>query len=200
MRGARTMSQSQYLTYSQMHLIHSFRSATQDLAIWSLLLINCIARIESCTEPVYNRLHETAGDIYSSFSIFYGPKTAEQLINLLTGHIVSLKSLTEAILAGDQEKANELYFQLHQNAGDTASFLAALNPYWVKEQWYTLFERYLGMMYQQLLSVATGDFAKGVDIFDRTRYHTILMSDYLTDGIMQSLTIDPFQPAKAASK
>ncbi|MDF2655672.1 MAG: hypothetical protein K0R19_2146 [Bacillota bacterium] len=188
----------QYITYPQMHLIHSFRNASQDMAIWSMLLISCISTIESCTEPVYNRLHQAAGDIYGSFSIFYGPETAEQLINLLTHHIVSLKNLTEAILAGDQGRADELHRQWYQNAGDTAAFLAGLNSYWIEEQWYSLFQRYLNMMYQQLLSIATGDFEKGVDIFDRTRYHTILMSDYLSDGIMKSLTIDPFQPAKPA--
>ena len=116
----------------------------------------------------------------------------------MTHHIVSLKDLTEAILAKDEIRADGLHQQLYQNAGDTAAFLAGINTYWVEEQWYSMFQRYLNMMYQQLLSITTGDFEKGVDIFDRTRYHTILMSDYLSDGIMKSLTIDPFQPAKPA--
>ena len=186
---------SQYLTYQQMHLIHSFRSASQDMAIWSLLLISCITRHQNCTEPVYSRLHESAANIYNSFSIFYGPETAERLINLLTRHIVTLKNLAEAVLNSDQPRADDLHQQWFQNARDTAGFLGAINIYWAEEQWYSLFHRYLTMVYQQLIAVVTGNFERGVDIFDRTRYQTILISDYLSEGIINSLAFNPFQPA-----
>ena len=188
--GGNKVDPLQNLTYQQMNLINTFRRITHDMALWSGILINCISRNDGCTESVYQRLYKTVGDMYETLSMFYGPKTAENFVKLITRHAILLKDLTEAIQANDQHRADEIYQEWHQNAHDMAAFLSGINPYWSESQWNELLDSYLRMMYQQIIMVLTKDYAKGVDIFDRSLYHSMLIADYFSEGIMKSLQND----------
>lgn len=191
---------SQYLTYEQMNLINDFRLHVLELALWSRILASAMKFQTDSVDEIYERLLRVPADLYDNMASFYGKETAEHFLTLLTQHIIIYRDLIEALLAGDNSTADESLRGWYQNADDIATFLASINLYWERGQWQNLLYQYLQMLGTEVLAIITGDYKREIEIFDRVVYHTTLLADYLSRGIMYNLATMPPIPSPEESQ
>lgn len=192
-------SQLPYLTYEQMNIINEFRFHVLELAIWGRSLALSLKYKLPDTEAIYARLLEVPSHFYDSMSTFYGQEIAEQFLNLLTQHLISFRTLTEALLSGDQAAADASLKQFYANADQISEFFARLSPFWDKRQWQNLLYQYIQMIYYHIQAIVTENHAMEIQIFDRIQYHTVLLGDYLARGVLYQLASLPAAPAAPAA-
>lgn len=176
-----------YLTYEQMNLINQFRYLTTELAIWTRELVEDLKFNTGGVDEIYAKLHAVPVDIYEAMTTFYGAAAAEEFLNYLRQHVILVRSMTEALLANDTRTANELMRRWYFNADQTANFFAGLSPYWSTQQWRYLLYQYIQLIYAEILAFIQGNYQQSIQIFDRTLYHSTLLADYASKGLIQNL-------------
>lgn len=174
-----------------MNLINSFRFFMLDMAIYSRFVASCVLIYKNCFDPVFARLLQVPYDSFQQMATYLGREKAMGYYNLINQHIIIMVELIQALRDGNQEEADTLLAKWYQNAEASAAYLASINPYWSKEQWHSMFYRYLQLLLNQILTIQTNNFEQSVSIFDELRYHAVLMGDTLASGMMQLLHIHP---------
>jgi hypothetical protein len=185
--------QETVLTYGQMNLINIFRTLWLDLAIWTRALMLSVASGMPNVEAVTNRLYRIPVEVYNYMRMIFGAEAAERIIQPLSMHIINLLSLVEAQKAGDVQAVNDITVRMYQNINDIATLFAEINPFWNQIQWRNLMFTYLMLSFEQSTALLAGDYARDIDAFDRTSYHTQVIGDYMANGIIQYLTVSPPQ-------
>lgn len=181
----------QYLTYEQMNLINEFRYQTLLLGMWGRALIISMRYDLPNSDATYGRLLQVPISIYEKFSTFYGMETAERYSNLLTQYLINFRDLIMTLKSGDSAGAQAALQRWNQNVDDISTFFAQINPYWDREQWRNLLYQYNQLIYQHILSILTDDYAREIQINDRILYHTSLIADYQSRGLLQKLVSVP---------
>jgi len=184
--------------YGTTNLLINLRNLWLDLAIWTRNYMVSIISGFGNASAVGERLYGIPIDFYSRLQMVFGSQRAQGFVNLLSQHIAVMMYTAGAMKDGDQDALNRNTQLLYQNANDLANYLVGLNPYWSTIQWNTLLEQYINMTLQEMVALASGDFERDIDIFDRITYYTVFLADYLTEGIVQYITFRQTPPAPTA--
>ena len=177
-----------------MNVINEFRFHVLELALWGRSLALSLKYKLPNVDAVYVRLLEVPSHFYDSLSTFYGQEIAEEFLNLLTQHLITFRTLTEALLSGDHATADASFKQFYSNADAISEFFARISPYWDKRQWQNLLYQYIQLIYYHILAIVTDNYDQEIQIFDRIHYHTVLLGDYLARGVLYQLAL-PAAPA-----
>jgi len=125
--------------------------------------------------------------MYETARNFYGPQLSEQYLNYYTQQVINFRNLTEALIHNDYQTADRYWLDWNNTGEQIAEFLARINPYWEKGQWQQMFQEFHFMMYYKILAIISGDYRRGIEIFDRIVDHSIQMADYMSRGLMLNL-------------
>ncbi len=184
--------------YGTTNLLINLRNLWLDLAIWTRNYMVSIISGYGNANAVGERLYRIPTDFYSRLQMIFGAQRAQGFMNLLSQHIALIMETTSAMKNRDNDALNKNTQSLYQDSMDLANYLVGLNPYWTTIQWSTLLEQYINMTLQEMVALASGDFEKDIDIFDRITYYTVFLADYLTEGIIQYITFKQEPPAPIA--
>lgn len=135
-------------------------------------------------EAIANRLYNIPYTFQKKAQLIFGTPLSEEFLHLLTMHVTIIRSLANALQIGDQAAADYSVQQLYQNAADIAAHYAKINPFWDETHWRTLLFNYVGMLIQDAVALASRDFEKDMDIFDRMLLSALLMGDYHAEGFL----------------
>lgn len=136
-------------------------------------------------EAIANRLYSLPSQLHEKTELIFGAPASEELTHLLSMHVAYIRSLANALLIGDQAAADYSVQQLYQNTDAIAALYAKINPFWSETQMKTLFYNYDSLLIQDAVALASHDFEKDMDIFDRMIFSAMLMGDYHADGLLQ---------------
>lgn len=177
----------QYLTYEQMNLINFFRKNLLDLAVWSRAY--AIARKFNVPnqDALFERLLRVPVDGYEVIRTYLGNPAAQRQLDLITKQIITFRELIDAMITNDAQKATDNLAAWYQTSDELADFFASLNPYWDREQWRNLLNQYIQIFYNEVMSIAQGDYRREITIFDYLTDQTTLIADYFSRGIMHRL-------------
>jgi len=75
---------------------------------------------------------------------------------------------------------------LYQSADSLARFFAQINIYWDEGQWKNLLYQYVRMKIEEIVAIASNDFQKEVEVYDRVEDLTAIMGNYMARGIIAS--------------
>lgn len=157
--------------------------------MWSrVYLISRIAGI-GITEDIFNRLYRIPLEFGNVIRLIFGNQAADTVIQQLSSTVVLFRDLVEAMLAGNNELANQIVQSLYGNANERAASFASINPYWDETQWRYLITTFYNYSIQEITSILTGD-PRNVDIFDRFLLHADMMGDYFAQGVYNYLVYD----------
>lgn len=173
------------ITYGQLNLIKDTRTILIHLVSWMRQYFQSIIMSLTNLEAIRSRLYDVPLEIYHTFLPFFGSIVAERFLNLLTIQISILGILAEAIKNGDQEAVNTNTVRLYEHANELAEFLSQINPYWNQTQWQSLINQFLRMSIDQMVAIASGNYDRDVEIYDRLERHTYIIADYVSSGIIQ---------------
>jgi len=185
----KTQQLETYIPYGQMNLIFSLRTLWLELATWTSSYLTSTASGLNNIEAVSERLYRIPLEIGNVLRLVFGAQSAEQFINLLSTHIITLENVITAQKNNESEAVTENVGRLYQNADEIATFLTQINPFWTQVQWRNLLYTYISLFFEVSNSLFTGEYERSVDAYDRLSYQTILIGDYMADGIIQYLAV-----------
>lgn len=178
---------SEYLTYGQMNLINDFRYNVLQLAMWTRAYLNAAASSFGSLEGNTRKLHTVPGLFYNSLKQYMGEAIARAFQDFLFRHVLLLTHLIDAFLINDKEAVDRYILESYQLADQLSSFLASNNLYWNKDHWQLLISNYLRMTIDEIIAIFSGQFDRGIDIYDEIQYHALLMADYMSRGLIANL-------------
>ena len=195
---------SEYLTYSQMNLINDFRYNILQLAMWSRAYVNAAASEFGSLEGNTRKLHAIPELFYNSLKQYMGEAMAREIQNYIFQHILMITNMVDAFLANDKEAVDRYIAQSYQFADQLSTFLASNNLYWSKDHWMLLITNYVKMTIDEIVAILSGQYDRGIDIYEEIHDNALLMADYMSRGLIANLNsgrsfpdnIDDFQPQK----
>ncbi len=178
------------ITFGQMNLVIDFRNLWQDLAEWTrTYYVRSLFNIGGL-DAVGNRLYQFPLDLYTRLQMIFGIQRTQQLIILFSNHIIQMMTLSQDIKGKDELAVNTTTQQLYQNSTTVSNYLSQINPIWSNVLWNNLFDQYIRLMIDDLVALASGNYVNEINIYDRAKYQTTILSDYMTDGLLQFLTFN----------
>jgi len=176
------------ITFSQVNVVNEMRYLWLQMVIWSRAYITNSAARQGAVPAFYERLYSIPQGFYNYMNTFFGQAIAEQLINLLSQHIIIFADLINALSVGDQLRANIGQSAWYGNSSSIATFLIQINNTWNYGQWLNLLNRYLDMFLDEAIAVMSADYRSEIAIYDRLQYQSLLIADYMSRGIIYDLS------------
>ena len=188
-----------FITFEQMSIIANSQRLWLQLALWINTLIHTVFRDSERKPVVFNRVYQGVSmDFYNMILVFYGSEIAQQFLNLFSNFILNLWRVIESLNENNQEAINTNTVQLYRSADILARFLARINLFWDEAQWQSLLYQYIRMKIDEVLAVATRDFEREIDIFDRIQDLTVIMGNYMARGIIaRNLPLEQMEEERA---
>ncbi len=177
------------LTYGHMNLILDFRQLLTELAYLTRFYIVSVASGFGDAQAVAERLYALPLKFKAKAELIFGAPLGEELVTLLSNHIINLQTLVSALETGDQATVDASMQRLYSNADLLAAYFSRINPFWSESRWRSLFYTYDRTVIELVIAVMTGEYVRSLDIFDRLLFSALMMADYLADGFIQYLTV-----------
>ncbi len=178
----------QCITYSQMNMIFNARVYYRRLTTWTRAYIISRYFGIGTSEELFGRLYLESLDIGNMLQIIFGRTYSEQYSQMVSQFPIALRDLLSAQMEGDIEAMNKNVERLYRNVAERAAFLEALNPYWSEAGYIDLFNTYIQLTLEEANAIASGDYRKDIEIFDRLTAHSNKMGDTFAQGLYDYIT------------
>jgi len=185
----KTQQEVPFITYGHLNIINDFRLLLTELAYLTRFYIVSVASGFGDAQAVADRLYSLPLKFKAKAELIFGVPLGEELVTLLSNHIINLQILVSALKNGDQATVDSSAQRLYSNADLLAAYFSRINPFWNEGQWRNLFYTYDRTVIEEAIAVMTGDFVRSLDIFDRVLLNALSMADYLANGFIQYLTV-----------
>ena len=172
------------ITQAEFNLSNNIRLLWEQHITWTRLTIISMVFNLPDVELVTQRLLRNPVDFGDALVPFYGAQAAARFSALLRDHLVIAADLVNAAKAGDNNAAAETERIWYENARDIAVFLAGINPYWSRQEWEEMLFEHLALVKNEAVYMLTGDFQKGIDLYEDMERNAMRMADVMTDGIV----------------
>lgn len=180
-----TGSYQERLCEEEINLRDYMRLLWEQHVYWTRMTIISIINGLPDEEPTTRRLLRNAKDFERAFKPFYGSKVANKFGRLITDHLVIAAELVKAAKAGNKNAVVNAEKRWYANADEIVSFLAEINPYWSEEHMRQMWYKHLSLTKSEAVAILTGNYAKGISIFDQIEEQALLMADDFADGIVK---------------
>jgi len=164
------------------------RKLWEDHITWTRLVI--VSKLTLPTDlpdlsVTVNRLLQNQVDIGDAIEPFFGTAAANQLTQLLTGHIVTAANILAALKAGDTAAMNAAIAAWYANAHEIAVFLSTSNPrFWPLDEMDQMMKEHLDLTLEEAVARFEGRYADDVRAYDEVHLQILEMADMLSDGII----------------
>lgn len=175
------------ITYSQMNIVNEMRHLWLQMIIWTRAYINNRRSRQGAVPATYERLYSIPAAFYTYLNLFFGKAIAEQFINLLSQYIIIFADLINAMITGNRQAANSSQSAWYGNVNSIAEFLVQINGSWNVNQWTDLLNRMMTMLIDEAIAILSSDYRREIAIYDRLQYQSLLIADYMSKGLMDSL-------------
>ncbi|HYE67130.1 MAG TPA: hypothetical protein VEA58_00885 [Anaerovoracaceae bacterium] len=184
----------QCITYSQMNLIFNSRIYYRRLAVWTKIYLLSSYFGIGTAEELFSRLYYETLDLGNMLKIIHGRGDAEQYSQLLSQFAITLRDIITAQLEGNTEEVVKHVDYLYQIAAERAAFIGVINPYASQTEYENLFETYIQYVLEDANALATGDYSKDIELYDRITAHTDRMGDAFAEAIYKFITSGVEEP------
>ncbi len=130
------------------------------------------------------RLLKNQDQIGNCFRSCFGDVAADSLTALLREHITVAADLLKAIKIGDASMVS-LEDQWTKNSEDISILLSTVAPCYSKEELIDMFHTHLILVKYQFIARMDGDYNADILYFDMGLHHIVMISDYLTPGLIE---------------
>lgn len=169
----------------RMLLNNTFRKLWEQHIMWTRSFIISTVDNLGDLEFVTQRLMRNPADFQQVLKRYYGDKDAATFKTLLEDHLNIAGDLVNQALVGNTDGANATREKWYKNAGDIASFLSSINPYWDKNKWLLLLDEHLKMTENEAVTRIQKKYQENVSLYDSIENQALDMADYMTHGIIK---------------
>jgi len=178
----------QCITYSQMNMIFNARIYYRRLTTWTRAYIISRYFGVGTSEELFGRLYLESLDIGNMLQIIFGRTYSDEYSQMVSEFPIALRDLISAQTEGDIDAMNQNVERLYRNVAERAVYLEDLNPYWSEAGYIDLFNTYTQLTLEEANAIATGDYGKDIEIFDRLTAHSNKMGDTFAQGLYDYIT------------
>lgn len=169
----------------QMNLVFQSRMLWRDLATWLNTYMTTIYGGLGNHDAIGEKLYRLPLDHGAILKLAFGDQEIEYYINLLSTYIITLQSLFIAQMTGDTNAIDQLMQQSSRIIDQKSAFLDQINPYWEKDVWKSLLNKYHGLVIETSTALLSNQQKKHVDVFDRLLSASSTVGDYFSEGIFK---------------
>lgn len=164
--------------------------ATQNTMWTRNYIVSYIANLDDIV-VLENRIIMNLIDIKNIFAMYYNNELATNLESLLRDYLNKLID-TLRLLKINFSSPNTKYQQelivaqenWYKAGNELARFLSEINPNWDFNQLQTLILDHIEMTTDQMSQLLQGKYAFEVHQYDFIEYHSLMIGDYISDGII----------------
>jgi hypothetical protein len=142
-----------------------------ELATWTRYYLISRYRGIGNEDIILARLNKVVEEFGIMLRRIFGDQITEEFLNLIYTHIELITSLVTAEIEHNTEVADEATRLLYQNAEQSASFLASINPFWNEAILRDRLYSYIRSTIEESVTFLTGEYDKNIDIFARILTH-----------------------------
>lgn len=178
---------SDHVIYAQLNLMNDIRNNVFQLVMWSRSLINVIAFELKSVDAVTRKIYTLPTLFSNSFKPYMGDAIAQELQKLLFQHILIFINIMNGLKSENEQEVNKYITEWYENADDISTYLAQVNIYWTRERWRLLLYYHLEMTLCEAIASLSEDYEKGITIYDRLQFHSSIIADYITRGLIKNI-------------
>jgi hypothetical protein len=172
-------------TAAQLQFHDGMRKLWEDHVTWTRLAILSFLEDAPDVQATVDRLMVNQTDIGDAIKPFYGDAAGDQLTVLLREHITVAVEILSAAKAGDSAGVQSASARWYVNADQIADFLAAANPNLSQDEMRAMMRKHLDDTLSEAVNHLQGNYAASVQDYDAIHEHILMMSDTISDAIMQ---------------
>ncbi|HHU17658.1 MAG: hypothetical protein ACOX4V_00095 [Anaerovoracaceae bacterium] len=173
------------LSFEQLQLSNTIRQLWMEHILWTRFFILSTAFDLPDLQFVTERLLRNPDDFARALRPFYGERTAMQIRQLFTDHLLIAAQLVNASKSGDTVQADLQRRRWYDNAEDIAKFLASINRFWSESQWRDLLFEHLRLTENEAGFILTGQYENSIKEYDSIQAEALNMADVMTYGIIR---------------
>lgn len=177
------------ITCRQLRLSNTLRQLWNEHVLWTRFFLVSTAFDLPDLSLVTERLLQNPVDFEKELQPFYGKQEAAEFKQLLTDHLLIASALVNAAKAGNEEEAANQRRLWYNNAADIAKLLGSINPFWSERIWKDMLFDHLQMLEDEAVFILTGEYEKGIKIYDDIQAQALKMADEMTCGIIRQFRI-----------
>ena len=106
-----------------------------------------------------------------------------RLPDYLFKYVDLMTSMISAQIEGDAEAANEATRLLYENAAETTSLLAGLNPFWDERVLRNIINTYIQDTIEESTTFLIGDYDRNINVFAQLLRRTETTGNFLAQGL-----------------
>lgn len=179
------------IQYTDIHHMHEtmklklhMRKLWMDHAIWIRgFIVDLLGDLPSI-DYTAERLLKNQDQMGNCFRQFFGDMATDSVTSLLREHITVAMDLFRAIRLGDNNSAS-LEEQWTKNSENISILLATVIPCYSKDELIDILSTYMIMTKYQFIAHMDGDYNADIMYFDMGLHHIVMISDYLSNGLIE---------------
>lgn len=176
------LNNQQCITYEQMNQIYNARMFWFELTTWVRAYMQSRYRGIGNEGEVRARLNQVPVEYVDTLKQIFGEK-AEPYLQILNTYIDLIDALISAQKEGNSGEVNRITQLLYENASQSATFIASLNPaYWDQNEWARRLYNNLRTTIDESTTFLEGDYARNLDIFSTLIDQAESISGYFARG------------------
>jgi hypothetical protein len=172
-------------TAAQLQFHDGMRKLWEDHVTWTRLAILSFLEDAPDVQATVDRLLANQTDIGNAIKPYYGDAAGDHLTVLLREHITVAVEILSAAKAGDSAGVQSASARWYVNADQIADFLAAANPNLSQDEMRAMMRKHLDDTLSEAVNHLQGNYAASVQDYDAIHEHILMMSDTISDAIMQ---------------
>ncbi len=171
------------LTRGQIDAIHEIRMFVYELVGWTRAYL--ISRYAGAgnAEILLERLDRTVSEFSGMLAYVFGQEAADEIARLSFQYVDLMTSMISAQIEGDAEAANEATRLLYENAAETTSLLAGLNPFWDERVLRNIINTYIQDTIEESTTFLIGDYDRNINVFAQLLRRTETTGNFLALGL-----------------
>lgn len=187
----------QCITPGQIDLISNARTFFRRFAGWLRAYIVSRYTGVGTPEEIFGRIYLETSNFGDMIRFTLGIDDAIGFTQQMNQIIFGIRDIIDAQLAGNSQAVQESVNRLYQNADDTASFLASINPYFNEAEWKNLLRTLLQYNLESANLFSLGQYNNEIElvptIIDLTDQMGYSFAQAINDYITSGLQTDPTQ-------
>jgi hypothetical protein len=172
-------------TVAQLQFHDQMRKLWEDHVTWTRLAILSFLADAPDAAATTDRLLANQTDIGNAITPYYGDAAGSRLTALLREHITTAVEILTAAKSSDSTALQDASDRWYVNADQIADFLAAANPNLSQTSMRAMMRKHLDDTLSEAVNQLKGNYAAGVQDYDAIHAHILMMSDTISDAIMQ---------------
>ncbi|MDF3002408.1 MAG: hypothetical protein K0Q48_2527 [Bacillota bacterium] len=171
-------------SFEQMNINSTFQGLWTRLAVLMRSSIYSSLLDLSNKEVVMNAVFQLPGEFKDSFQMFYGAEVSQRYANLFTNFLARSSEVVDGVKSDHHDMVDQATRGWYLAGNQIATFLGTINLFWDSRQWNLLLSQYINLKVQMILSIATEDYQKEMDLLNRIFDLTSIMGSYMARGVI----------------